>query len=145
MVGEAEVFDATFPLAYNTVFDECLFEAWTTLPADSQQPVTERRMLPPKQTLQKLREQGITHLVVNWGAILRYRMTYGYTEYVDPSRFQQLLDDGVLRSRKVLLQQPWKTFSDAEQAMVKSWRSYKQLISDDSSFSVVELYDVTQP
>ena len=145
MVGEAEVFDATFPLAYNTVFDECLFEAWTTLPADSQRPVTERRMLPSEQTLQNLREHGITHIFVNWGAVLRYRMTYGYTEYVDPARFQQLLDEGVLRSRKVLLQQPWKTLSEAEQTMVRSWRGFEQLIPDDSSFAVVEMYDVTQP
>ena len=145
MVGEAEVFDATFPLAYNTVFDECLFEAWTTLPTDSQRPVTERRMLPPKLTLQKLREQRITHIFVNWGAVLRYRMTYGYTDYVDPARFQQLLNDGVLRSRKVLLQQPWSTFSSNEQTMVKSWRGFQQLIPNDSSFSVGELYDVTQP
>ena len=145
MVGEAEVFDATFPLAYNTVFDECLFESWTTLPDDSQRPVTERRMLPPEQTLQKLRKQGITHIFVNWGAVLRYRMTYGYTAYVDPARFEQLLDDGVLQSRRVLLHQPWKTLSDTEQSMVKSWRGFEQLVPDDSSFSVVELYDVTQP
>jgi hypothetical protein len=145
MVGEAEVFDATFPLAYSTVFNECLFEAWTTLPDDRQRPVTERRMLPPKLTLQKLREHRITHIFVNWGAVLRYRMTYGYTEYVDPARFQQLLNDGILRSRKVLLRQPWKTLSDAEQTMVKSWRGFEQCITDDSSFSVVELYDITQP
>jgi len=145
MVGEAEVFDATFPLAYNTVFDDCLFESWTTLPDDSQRPVTERRMLPPEQTLQKLRKRGITHIFVNWGAVLRYRMTYGYTEYVDPARFQRLLDDGVLRSRRVLLQQPWKTLSDAEKTMIKSWRGFEQLIPDDASLSVVELYNVTQP
>lgn len=145
MVGEAEVFDATFPLAYNTVFDECLFEAWTTLPDDSQRPVTQRRMLPPRLTLQTLHQHGITHVLVNWGAVLRYRMTYGYTEYVDPARFQRLLDDGVLLSRRVLLQQPWKTLSSAEQTMVKSWRGYDQIISDNETMSTVELYDVTQP
>ena len=145
MVGEAEVFDATFPLAYNTVFDDSLFETWTTLPDDIQRPVTARRMLPPEQTLQKLREEGITHILVNWGAVLRYRTTYGFTEYIDPARFRQLLDDGVLHSRKVLLQQPWSKLSSDEQAMVKSWRGFEQLIHDDSSFSVVELYVVMQP
>ena len=145
MVGEAEVFDATFPLVYNTVFDECLFELWTTLPDDNQRPAIERRMLPPELTLQKLREQGISHIYVNWGAVLRYRTTYGYTEYVDPARFQQLMDDGVLRSRKVLLQQPWKKLSSAEHSMIKSWHGYEQLVTDDSAFSVVEIYDVAQP
>ncbi len=145
MVGEAEVFDATFPLAYNTVFDDCLFESWTTLPDDNQRPVNERRMLPPQLTLQTLHEHRITHILVNWGAVLRYRMTYGYTEYVDPARFHQLLDDGILRSRKVLLQQPLSKLSKDEQAMANSWRGIEQLLSDDSFFSVVELYDVTPP
>ena len=145
MVGEAEVFDATFPLAYNTVFDECLFKAWTTLPDDSRRPVTERRMLPPEQTLQKLREHGITHIFVNWGAVLRYRLTYGYTEYVDPARLQQLLDDGVLSSRKVLLPQLWSKLSRDEQAMVNSWRGSERLHEDDSLFSAVELYEVAHP
>ena len=144
MVGEAEVFDATFPLAYNTVFDDSLFETWTTLPDDIRRPVTARRMLPPEQTLQKLRKEGITHILVNWGAVLRYRTTYGFTEYIDPARFQQLLDDGVLRSRQVLLQQPWKNLSSAEQTMMKSWRGFEQLLSQNSGFSVVELYDVSQ-
>ncbi|MBC7966337.1 MAG: hypothetical protein H7Z17_10495 [Fuerstia sp.] len=145
MVGEAEVFDATFPLAYNTVFDECLFEVWTTLPVDNQRPVTERRMLPPQQTLQKLREHRITHILVNWGAVLRYRLTYGYTEYVDPARFQQLLDDGVLNSRKVLLPQLWSKLSRDEQAMVNSWRGSARLHEDDVLFSAVELYEVAHP
>ena len=45
-------------------------------------------------------------------------MTYGYTEYVDPLRFQQLIDNGVLGPGKTLLQQPWDKLSDSEQAMV---------------------------
>ncbi|MEZ6034784.1 MAG: hypothetical protein R3C17_16950 [Planctomycetaceae bacterium] len=84
MVGEAEVFDATFPLVYNTVFDDCLFETWTELPEDRQRPAAERRMLPPELILEQLHRDNITHILVNWGAILRYRTTYGYTEYVNP-------------------------------------------------------------
>lgn len=142
MVGEAEVFDATFPLAYNTVFDECLFEAWTTHPDDCLRPVTERRMLPPESILQKLRDHRITHIFVNWEAVLRYRLTYGYTEYVDPARFQQLLDDGVLSSRKVLLPRLWSKLSRDEQSMVNSWRGSALLHEDESRFSAVELYEV---
>ena len=145
MVGEAEVFDATFPLLYNTVFDDCLFEDWTSLPADKQRPVSVRRMLPPEQALHHLRQQGVTHVLVNWGAILRYRLTYGYTEYVVPARFQQLVEEGVLQPRRVLLQQPWSKMSDSERAMVESWQGYKNLVPNDTDFSVVELYDVAEP
>ena len=145
MVGEAEVFDATFPLVYNTVFDECLFEEWTTLPEDNGRPVKDRRMLPPVVIRQRLRDEGITHILVNWGAVLRYRMTYGYTEYVAPSRFKQLTDDGVLISRKSLLQQPWGKLSVGEQAMVKSWPGFELLLPDGATFSVVDLYELALP
>ncbi len=145
MVGEAEVFDATFPVAYNTVFNSCLFEEWTTLPEDGGRPVRDRRMVPPDVIRQKLLEEGITHVLVNWGAVLRYRMTYGCTEYVDPLRFQQLIDDGVLGSGKTLLQQPWDKLSDGEQAMVQSWRGHKLLVSERKMVSSVELYAVHIP
>ena len=143
MVGEAEVFDATFPMAYNTVFDSCLFEEWTTLPEDRQRPVTERRMLPPAAIRQRLHDEGITHILINWGAILRYRMTYGYTEYVVPSRFQQLVDAKVLEpNREILLQQPWEKLSIGERAMVTSWQGGELLVRDGVRFSVVELYRI---
>ena len=144
MVGEAEVFDATFPLLYNTVFDDCLFESWTSLPQDIQRPASQRRMLPPEVILQELRRHGVTHVFVNWGAVLRYRMTYGYTEFVEPARFQQLVDHGVLGSRRILLQQPWTSLSDSERAMVESWQGYQNLVPDSNRFSVVELYTVIQ-
>jgi len=145
MVGEAEVFDATFPLDYNTVFDDCLFEEWTTLPEDKNRPVEERRMMSPAVIRQRLLDEGITHILVNWGAVLRYRMTYGYTEYVAPSRFKQLTDDGVLGSRKSLLQQPWEKLSDDERAMVQSWPGCELIVADGATFSVVELYELALP
>ncbi len=145
MVGEAEVFDATFPLLYNTVFDDCLFEGWTSLSEDKLRSASERRMLPPEQILRQLRQRGVTHVYVNWGSVLRYRMTYGYTEYVAPERFRQLLNDGVLESSRVLLRQPWTSLSDQERAMVESWQGYKAIVPNGADFSVAELYPVTPP
>ena len=147
MVGEAQVFDATFPLAYNTVFDDCLFERWTTLPEDSQLPVTERRMLPSKKIQAALKDRGITHVVVNWGEILRYRMpaSYGFTHYVQPSRFEELIKQNVLTRTGTLLTRHWQDLSDTERRMVVSWNGYQQLVADDSTFSVVELYSVPIP
>ncbi len=147
MVGEAEVFDATFPLVYNTVFDDCLFEEWTTLPEDNQRPVTERRMLPPEKIRAALRMRRITHIVVNWGEILRYRMpgSYGFTGYVQPSRFAELVNQNVLKRSRSLLVRPWQDFSDTECRIVASWSGYEQLVPNNSSFSVVELYEVVTP
>ncbi len=142
MVGEAQVFDATFPVAYDTVFDSCLFEEWTTLPEDNQRPAKERRMLPPAAIRNRLRDEGITHILINWSDVLRYRMTYGYTEYVAPSRFKQLADDGVLGLQMSLLQQPWDKLSAGEQAMVESWPGFELLVPDRAAFTVVELYRV---
>jgi hypothetical protein len=36
-VGDAEVFDARFPIVYNTVFDRSIFEQWTAQPTPGQQ------------------------------------------------------------------------------------------------------------
>jgi hypothetical protein len=146
MVGEAEVFDATFPLVYNTVFDECLFEEWTTLPEDIQRPVSERRMLPPEVIRATLKMSGITHIVVNWGEILRYRMpgSYGFTAYVQPSRFAELVNQNVLKPSRPLLVRSWEGFSDSERRTVASWSGDEALVRDDSSFAVVELYEVTE-
>ena len=33
---------------------------------------------------------GITHVAVNWQELLRYRTTYGYTDFVTPGRFRTL-------------------------------------------------------
>ena len=47
----------------------------------------------------ELRRQGITHVLVNWSEIRRYRdpHSYGYTDYVQPALFTQWQADGVLR------------------------------------------------
>lgn len=91
-VGEAELFNAEFPYAYNTVFDKSLLEEWT---ADETGP-NEWTLKSRGEILQKFREEGITHVLVNWNEILRYRTTYGYTDFVTPSRMEQLIELGVL-------------------------------------------------
>jgi len=79
MVGEAQVFDADFPLVYNTVFDHSIFEQWSA--ADIRR---------------RFRNEKITHLFVNWQEIHRYRTTYGYTNFVTPERFSTLVERGIL-------------------------------------------------
>lgn len=88
-VGEAELFDATFPYRYNTVFDRSLFAEWTGV-VDREIPEGDWELREPDVIRQVFREQNITEILVNWQEILRYRTTYGYTDYVTPSRFEAL-------------------------------------------------------
>lgn len=95
-VGEAQVFDARFPLLYNTVFDYSLFEL---IAAERQPgvPVERWPMRAPEQIRSDLLERRVALVLVNWQEILRYRTTYGYAEFVSPERFDQLQRAGVLR------------------------------------------------
>src|SRR5690606_19676868 len=94
-VGEAQVFDAEFDYVYNTVFDESLFERWTSAAVPGVPPA-EQPLRPAGEIRETFEEQGITHVFVNWSEILRYRTTYGYTEYVSPQRFRDLVQKDVL-------------------------------------------------
>ena len=144
-VGDAEVFDATFPLVYNTVFDDNIFEEWTVDSSDTATPLRDRRMLLPDEIRRVLKSQRITHVFVHWGEILRYRLpdSYDYTAYVQPNRFSELVSAGVLKPPKVMLQRPSKSLSPVEQKTVSSWAGYESLVVNDA-FSIVQLYEVAE-
>src|SRR4029077_13634061 len=86
-VGDAEMFEARFPVVYNTVFDRSIFEDWFAA-----RPGEGGAMGDPEAIRKKLADEGITHVYVNWLEILRYRApgSYGYTDFVTPERFDQL-------------------------------------------------------
>lgn len=146
MVGEAEVFDANFALIYNTVFDDCIFEQLTALPEDQLLPVRDQRMLPAPKILAVFREQGITHVYVNWGEILRYRQpgSYGYTEYIQPIRFQQLVETGVLEPPVTLLARSARDLAESDRAIIESWDGGALLLDSDRSFRTVQIFRVRQ-
>ena len=145
MVGDAEVFDATFPLVYNTVFDDNIFEEWTVDSSDAATPVRDRRMLSTDKIRQVLKSNRITHIHVHWGEVLRYRVpgSYDYTAYVQPNRFSELVSAGVLTPPQVLLARPWPSLSAVEQQTVSSWAEYESLLNQDA-FSIVQLYEVAE-
>jgi hypothetical protein len=122
LVGEAQVFDLRGDYVYNTVFDYSIFEQWTADPADTSS-AAQRRSLPPHQIRQKLREEGITHIAINWLELLRYRTTYRYTDYVSPERFQALVDSGVLEVLPVGsgVNQDIDTLQESWQTEVQTW------------------------
>jgi len=84
-VGDAEVFDLTMPVYYNTVFDENLFDAWFKGRA-------------PEEILRTLADNGISHVYVNWDEIDRYRSrgNYGFSDYIQPSVLEELVRQQVL-------------------------------------------------
>jgi len=106
-VGDAALFNADFPYAYNTVFDQSLLEKWTATPRGANQ----WDWLPIEEIQQNLAAQGITHVFVNWDEILRYRTTYGYTDFVTPARFEELVSMHILEAVPLpesIMFRPWK-------------------------------------
>lgn len=96
-VGDGAIFDAQFPVVYNTVFNRSIFRDWFAADA----PGTPKRNVPLKPAAEirsKLHAEGITNVYVNWEWIRRYREpgNYGYTDFVTPARFERLLTEGVL-------------------------------------------------
>ena len=95
-VGDAEMFEARFPVVYNTVFDRSIFEDWFAVqPGEAG---ARGALRDPAAIRKKLAAEGITHVYVNWLEILRYRApgSYGYTDFVTPERFVELKKLGVL-------------------------------------------------
>ncbi len=114
-VGEAQVFDARFKLVYNTVFDISIFEQWCSA-ADPDVAPTDQTMRTPDEIRQALAENGITHVLVNWDEILRYRTSYRYSDFVAPHRFDWLVDLGILEPGLTLTGvRPFDSFSDSTQ------------------------------
>ena len=94
LVGEAAVFEAEFEPLYNTVFDASIFQLLTT--GDAGRPDAGQPTAPADEVCRRLREARVTHVFVNWSEVLRYRETYGYTDYVTPDRIDQLVSAGAL-------------------------------------------------
>ena len=93
MVGEAEVFDLEVPVLYNTCFDDCLFEQLVRGHS------AEERGQSAEQIRAALASRGISHVYVDWGEIRRYRSpgNYGFTDFVRPPVFEELVGRGILQ------------------------------------------------
>ncbi len=98
LVGDAQVFDLEMPVLYNTWLDDSLFE----------QLVTNRT---PQEIHQALGARGITHVLVHWGEIERYRRTgYGRWDFVQPAVFEDLVRTGVLQPLPEIPGQPVRAY-----------------------------------
>jgi len=92
LVGDAAVFEARRPVIYSTVFNSNVFEDLFAAPSSPGEP---RSLRPAAELKAILKERGITHLLVNWNEVLRYRTTYGYTDFVTPEHVHQLAELGL--------------------------------------------------
>ena len=121
-VCEAQVFDARVPLVYNTVFDISIFEQWCST-NEPGVPVADQKMKSTAEIRQRLKSEGITHILVNWQEILRYRMTYGISEFLSPWRFERLQKEGILHRTATSLSgaRPMDSFRDEERKEIETW------------------------
>jgi hypothetical protein len=85
LVGQASVFHLNHRVVYNTVFNREIFEGLA-------------RGRTPAEVARALHQRGITHIYVDWFEIDRYRSpgNYGFTPFVTPKVFSDLVDAGVL-------------------------------------------------
>jgi hypothetical protein len=87
LVGDAQAFNVTVPVLYNTCFDDCLFEQLLR-----EGTTGDRRVV--------LRKHRISHVLVDWFELDRYRSpgNYGYSDYVTPELLQtEFVATGLLR------------------------------------------------
>lgn len=143
-VGEAGVFDAEFPIVYNTVFDHSIFEQWCSHDMPGVSPADQ-----PLKSLEeiraKLKAEGVTHILVNWQEILRYRDTYGYTEFVTPQKFETLTKAGVISQPENLGMIAHEGLSKPLKRIVGDWPDSMQITYEDSLHIIsTQLYRVSE-
>lgn len=95
MVGDAGVFDMEIPILYSTCFNDSQFELAS-------------RDRKPEEQLSELKKLGVTHVLVCWQEIERYRYpgNYGFTDYVTKERLNEMV------SNRVLSRVPWPIESE---------------------------------
>jgi hypothetical protein len=148
LVGDAEVFDARFEQRYNTVFDQSLFQAWCATDPMSLHDASIP-LKPADEIRAKFREEGITHVFVNWLELVRYRATYTYTDFVAPARFHALVDQGVLASMRLDPSErlvPLDGLDPTWQEELHRWAPELQLVyGGEPAMVAYELFEVTSP
>ena len=141
------MFDARFRLVYNTVFDRSIFQEWFAA-ENPGVPAGDLPLRPAGEIRKKLREEGITHVLVNWQEIVRYRpsSSYGYTDFVAPRRFLELARMGVLSPAKTLAYGDYAKLSESEpdqREEVDVWGpELKTVIDDKPAWKTIQIFKV---
>ncbi len=122
-VGEAQVFDARMPVIYNTVFDQPILRDWLAARPVEDIPDRDWPLRPIAEVRQKFDSAGVVLVLVNWQELLRYRRTYGYSDFVTPQRFRWLQEQGLLGdpAQFGMGMRSFDSLSDADQQVVMRW------------------------
>ncbi|MBM4076821.1 MAG: hypothetical protein FJ267_14425 [Planctomycetes bacterium] len=144
-VGEAALFFAQFPYVYNTVFDQSLFEEWCMTRDESGN--FEPR--DSESIREALKQHNITHILVNWSEILRYREpgSYGYTNAAHPDQFARLQQLGILGPPLPLPDNiSLSRLSDSRELQIREWKSDSLLVKSgkDPAFIAIQIFPVSR-
>jgi hypothetical protein len=94
-VGDAAVFDLKPTVLYNTCFDDCVFEQLVRDKTSKHVP-PEKQLRPANEIRTEFASLRLAYVLVDWDEIKRYRDTYGFTDFVQPQVFEQLVKEGIL-------------------------------------------------
>jgi len=97
LVGEARAFDFRMPIVYSTCFDVSPAEKW--LRGVGSEGDDLRDGLQNRDTRANLLGAGITHVLVNWSELARYRSpgNYGFSDWPTRDDLARLVEAGWLR------------------------------------------------
>jgi hypothetical protein len=143
-VGEAMVFDAAWPYVYNTVFDASIFQEWFAEPAPGIA-AADLSLRPVEDLRATLERKEITHVCVNWKEILRYRVpgSYGFTDFVHPRRFDELVAAGLLERTPFVQRWDWEEVNPGERAEAERWAPELRVTTPDGPvLRAIEVYRV---
>ncbi len=146
-VGDAELFDAEFAYEYNTCFDHSIFERDCSAAVPNV--LSRDQPLRPAADIRSTwQARGVTHIVVNWSELLRYRTTYQYTAFVHPQRFDQLVKSGLLEAVDLPLEQsdvPWEAIAQEKRTETLRWApELKRETRHGETLRVFQVYRVTR-
>ena len=139
-VGEAALFHARFPYVYNTVFDRSLFEQWFAKRTAS----GEFQMRPVAEIRATLLQHRITHVLINWSEVLRYREpgSYGFTDFVHPKHIAELVDLGVLQPVSLPASVALQPLNGSRLKQVEDWApALKTTVEDQPALISIQLFE----
>lgn len=87
LIGEAKAYDFRMPIVYSTCFNRSPAEDW----------LQDRS---PAQQRANLKKAGVTHVMVNWSELARYRSpgNYGFSVWPQRDDLRELVENDILRS-----------------------------------------------
>ncbi len=139
-VGEAALFHARFSYVYNTVFDRSQFEQWFA----RRTPSGQFELRPRAEILATLRQHRITHVLINWSEVLRYREpgSYGYTNFAHPDHVSELVQLGLLQPVTLPASVALQPLKEDRLKQVEEWApALKTNVEGQPALTAIQLFE----